>query len=171
MNALAWLERAARNAHLFGEPRGAEHPFEARDIHPGLPADVRRLFDNAHYAQATFEAFKFVDNEIKRHSKLDKTGKALMMEALRETSPLVRIADCATETGRNEQEGYKFIFAGAMMAIRNPRGHEHSVDDSVGTCLDHLGLASLLLRRLEEANYNVERASLKRLQKAARLSA
>ena len=84
------FERIVRNvARLTDAPRlvEAEHPFEVRNIHSALPAEVRRLFDNTHYTQATFEAFKFVDNEVKRHAGIDKTGKALMMEALREASP------------------------------------------------------------------------------------
>jgi uncharacterized protein (TIGR02391 family) len=150
------FERIARNAARFTDaPPVAEaaHPFEVRNIHSALPAEVKRLFDNAHYPQATFEAFKFLDNEVKRHSGVDKTGKALMMEAIREVSPLVQLTPLANETDRSEQEGYKFIFAGSMMAIRNPRGHQHSVSDDIDTCLDHLTLVSQLLRRLAQAGF------------------
>jgi uncharacterized protein (TIGR02391 family) len=106
-----------------------------------------------HYAQATFEAFKFLDNEVRRHSRLDRTGKALMMEAFKDTSPAVRLTAMLTETDRNEQEGYRFLFAGGILAIRNPRGHEHEITDDVDTCLDHLSLVSQLLRRLAKAGY------------------
>lgn len=150
------FERIVRNAIRFTEAAPAveaQHPFDVRNIHPALPAEVKRLFDNSHYAQATFEAFKFLDNEVKRHAGLDKTGKALMMEALREVSPLIRITPLRTETEKNEHEGYKFIFAGSMMAIRNPRGHEHTIHDDVDTCLDHLTLVSQLIRRLAQAGY------------------
>lgn len=153
---LSSLERVARNAHRFHEtpqlPDG-DHQFAIRDIHPSLPAEVRRLFDNGHYPQATFEAFKFLDNVVKYHARVDKTGKALMMEAFREAAPAVQLTPLTSETERVEQEGYKFMFAGSMMAIRNPRGHEHSVSDDVTTCLDHLSLVSQLLRRLERAGY------------------
>lgn len=151
------FEEIVRNAARFNESepaRMADHPFEVRDISAKLPSDVRRLFDNGHYSQATFEAFKYVDNSVKHLARIDKSGKALMMEAFRETSPLVQLTPLATESERDEQEGYKFIFAGSMMAIRNPRGHEHSVTDDVTTCLDHLTLASQLLRRLEKAGYD-----------------
>ena len=53
----------------------------------------------------------------------------------------------------DEQKGYRFLFSGAVMAIRNPRGHEVNLNDDVDTCLDHLAFASLLLRRLEQARY------------------
>ncbi|MDB4948610.1 MAG: hypothetical protein JWM27_1259 [Gemmatimonadetes bacterium] len=155
---LAELERIARNAHRFTDLQpslGAEHPFDLREIHPTLPNDVKRLFDNGHYAQATFEAFKYLDRAVKRIAKLDKSGKALMMEAFREIDPPIHRTSLATETERVEQEGYKFMFAGSMMAIRNPRGHEHSVEDDLTTCLDHLTLVSLLLRRLDSAGCKI----------------
>lgn len=151
------FERIVRNAARFTDAPPtveAQHPFEVRNIHSALPGEVKRLFDNAHYPQATFEAFKFLDNEVKRHSGVDKTGKALMMDVFRDVSPLVQLTPLTTDSERNEQEGYKFIFAGSMMAIRNPRGHEHSVRDDIDTCLDHLTLVSQLLRRLAQAGYH-----------------
>jgi uncharacterized protein (TIGR02391 family) len=150
------FERIVRNATRFTDAPPiveTEHPFELRNIHPALPIEIKRLFDNTHYTQATFEAFKFLDNEVKRHAGLDKTGKALMMDALREATPLIQLTPLISETDKNEQEGYKFIFAGSMMAIRNPRGHEHTISDDIDTCLDHLTLVSHLIRRLAQAGY------------------
>ena len=48
---------------------------------------------------------------------------------------------------------FRFVFAGSMWAIRNPRGHEFDVIDDPDTCLDHLSFVSMLLRRLEQAGY------------------
>lgn len=161
LDALGWLERASRAAAGLTEgepPRVAEHPFASRNMHVALPDVVRRLFDNGHYSQATFEAFKYLDNVVKKLSCLDKSGKALMMEALKEVSPLIQLTPLADETDRNEQEGFKFLFAGSMVAIRNPRGHEHDVADSIEMCLDHIGLASMLLRRLEQAGFDAHDA-------------
>jgi hypothetical protein len=53
----------------------------------------------------------------------------------------------------DEQKGYRFVFAGSVWAIRNPRGHEHGVNDDIDTCLDHLSFISMLIRRLEGAGY------------------
>lgn len=156
--ALVWLERVARAAANLTEaepPRDPEHPFVSRNIHSALPEVVLRLFDNGHYSQSTFGACKYLDNVVKRLSGLDKSGKALMMEALKEVAPLVQLTPLADETDRNEQEGFKFLFAGSMIAIRNPRGHEHDIVDSIELCLDHLGFVSMLLRRLEEAGFPV----------------
>lgn len=74
-----------------------------------------------------------------------------MMKAFNEQSPLIRLTDMSSTSQKDEQEGYKFIFSESVMAIRNPRGHEYGVRESPTECLDHLSLASLLLRRLESA--------------------
>jgi uncharacterized protein (TIGR02391 family) len=136
------------------EPREV-HPFESRDVHPKLPQIVRDLFDDGHFAQATFEAFKYIDKEIQRFSGDAESGFKLMMKVLSESSPLIKLTPGLTVSEKDEQKGYQFLFAGSVLAIRNPRGHEYAIKDSPDTCLDHLSLASLLLRRLEQAGYTL----------------
>lgn len=132
--------------------RDEPHPFETRNIHPDLPAKVRKLFDDGHGDLAVFDAFKFIDNEVKRISGLKgKTGYALMIEAFNENSPKIKLNALSTDSGMDEQRGYKSIFAGAAAGIRNPRGHEVDIGDTPDEALDYLALASLLLRRLDAA--------------------
>jgi uncharacterized protein (TIGR02391 family) len=154
---LAHFESVARRARLFSESRDPahafSHPFQERNIAAEIPAVVRRLFDDGHYAQATFEAYKFVDNEIRRHSGSTKSGVPLMMDVLGGDSPTVKLTSLHTVSEQDEQKGYQFLFAGAVLAIRNPRGHEYGVSDDPDLCLDHLCLASLLIRRLADAGY------------------
>ncbi len=154
------FERIARRAQLFSDEEAAIpsdlHPFEVRNIFEPLPNIVRELFDNGHYAQATFECLKFLDREIARLSGLSETGKSLMMKAFSETTPLIKLTPLTDETEKSEQEGYKFIFAGVMMAIRNPRGHEYKIRDTLDNCLDHLSFASILFRRLESAGMKIK---------------
>jgi uncharacterized protein (TIGR02391 family) len=134
-------------------PEPAEaHPFEARNIHPELPKKVRALFDDGHWEQAVFEAFKYIEKEVKRISGLrGKTGYALMMDAFNEANAKVRLSALVTDSDIDEQRGYKSIFAGASAGIRNPRGHEVDIGDTPDEALDYLALASLLLRRLDAA--------------------
>ncbi len=153
------FERITRSIGRLGyseEPRpSAEHPFEDRNIHPDLPSIVKKLFDNGHYTQATFEAFKFVDREVARLAAHSESGFKLMMAVFSQTSPLLKLNPCSTPSERDEQKGFQFLFAGSMMAIRNPRGHEYAMHDSPDECLDHLALASLLLRRLQAAGHKI----------------
>ncbi len=138
------------------EERGvSHHPFEERNIHPKLPVVVKNLFDDGHYAQSTFEAFKFVDRVVAALSSTQDSGEGLMMRAFNEVNPLISLTPRASISEKDEQRGYRFMFAGAMIGIRNPRGHEHSMRDTPDECLDHLGLASTLLRRLEAAGHSV----------------
>ncbi len=149
------FERIARKAHNFTEaasrPASAVHPFEERNIHPELPSEARRLFDNGHYSQATFEAMKFLDEEVQRIAADTDFGKSLMMRVFGGSPPKLPLNPGMTTSEQNEQEGYKFIYAGAMVGIRNPRGHTTGLLDDPDSCLDHLSLCSMLLRRLEEA--------------------
>ncbi|WP_397454764.1 TIGR02391 family protein [Pseudomonas lurida] len=127
------------------------HPFDQRNVHSKLPPKVKKLFDDGHCAEATFEAFKFVDKTVQRISKVDESGYKLMMQVFSEDSPVLQLTELSSMSEKDEQRGYRFIFSGAMMAIRNPRGHDVEATDDPDVCLDHLALASLLLRRLEQS--------------------
>ena len=97
---------------------------------------------------------KFLDNEVRRHSNLAETGVKLMMQAFGGDPPKIALTPNNTQSEKDEQEGYKFLFAGAAFAIRNPRGHDVALRDSLQECLDHLAFASMLLRRLASAGYS-----------------
>ena len=107
-----------------------------------------KLFDDGHYAQATFEAFKYIDNQVKAVSGIEDTGFSLMMNAFNETGPKIKLTNLKTMSDKDEQKGFRHIFAGTMSGIRNPRGHDNRVDP-IDLCLDHLSVASVLLRTLE----------------------
>ena len=66
------FERIVRRAQNHTEDSfrssSAVHPFDERNIHADLPAEVRRLFDDGHFSQASFEAMKFLDEEVDRKS-------------------------------------------------------------------------------------------------------
>jgi uncharacterized protein (TIGR02391 family) len=121
-----------------------------------LPEHVRKMFDDGYYSQATFEACKYLDKEVARIARCSESGYKLMMKAFHEVSPLIALTPLKTDSEKDEQQGFKFMFTGTVMAIRNPRGHEYKLKDSMDECLDHLALISLLLRRVEKAGYPLE---------------
>ena len=77
------FETIVRRAKAFdardGQDSLALHPFDRRNIHPRLPPKARKLFDDGHYAEATFEAFKFIDKVVQKQSKVSESGMKLMM--------------------------------------------------------------------------------------------
>jgi len=148
------FERIARvSGTLSNKSEGLEiasHPFDERNIHPDITVVCIKLFDDGHYSQATFEAFKYIDLKVKALSSINESGFNLMMNAFSEKNPKIKLTNLSTQSEIDEQLGYKFIFSGAMSGIINPRGHEINIDP-IERCLDHLSLASVLLRRLEDA--------------------
>lgn len=154
------FERIARKLSVLAEkqPSAApavvvEHPFDRRNIHPGLPPKVLKLFDDGYFAESTYEACKYLDKYVSKHSKISDSGYKLMMSAFDKNNPKLQLTPLVTISDKDEQEGYRFIFAGGVWAIRNPRGHEHSIVDDPDICLDHLSFVSMLLRRLEQAGF------------------
>lgn len=150
--AFSLFERIARTARNVGQLAVAEssaiRPFDERNIHPAIALVSVKLFDDGHYAQATFEALKYIDTEVKSVSGIEDTGFSLMMIAFNEKGPKIKLTDLKSMSDIDEQKGFKHIFAGAMSAIRNPRGHDNRIDP-IEVCLDHLSVASVLLRKLE----------------------
>ena len=151
------FESIVRRAGQFDQRGDSDrtplHPFDVRNIHQRLPKKVRKLFDDGYYAEATFEAFKYIDKSVQKHSKISESGFKLMMQAFDDAKPLLKLTPLSSISEVDEQKGFRFIFSGAVMAIRNPRGHEVDKHDDPDTCLDHLAFASLLLRRLEQSGF------------------
>ena len=51
-----------------------EHPVRRTHHHPEISAVSLKLFDNGHYSQATFEAFKLLDQKVKDTSGVSDGG-------------------------------------------------------------------------------------------------
>jgi uncharacterized protein (TIGR02391 family) len=154
-DTLSVFERFARNAKNFGTRGPSEapetrdvHPFDERNIHPEISTVSLKLFDNGHYSQATFEALKLLDQKVKAASGITDSGFSLMMAAFNEKNPKIKLTDLSTTSEIDEQLGFRHMFAGSMSAIRNPRGHE-IIADPIDLCLDHLSVASVLLRTFD----------------------
>ena len=124
-------------------------------LHPDVRRVSERLFRDGHPGAAIFEAFKAVNNRVKRLSGLKDDGKSLMGKAFDEQRPLLRINAGSNQSDRDEQEGFKFIFMGTMLGIRNPKAHEELVATQEDRALEYLALASLLMRRLDDAEAQI----------------
>jgi uncharacterized protein (TIGR02391 family) len=139
----------AKSGKRCRQPKG----LQLRNVHASFPAKVRKLFDDGHAAEATFYAFKYVEKVVQKHANSTQIGEKLMMSVFNEASPAMKLNAMSNPSEQDEQRGYRFIFSGAIVAIRNPGGHEITLSDDPDVCLDHLAFASLLLRRLERSGY------------------
>ncbi|MGB0085287.1 MAG: TIGR02391 family protein [Rhodomicrobiaceae bacterium] len=153
------FERIVRKASAYAgssdDRSENSHVFDIRNIHPKFPPKVRHLFDDGHYSEAAFEALKYLDKQVQRLAGENCiSGQKLMMSVFGGQTPKIKLNSGATQSEKDEQDGYKFIFAGIMAAIRNPKGHEYNLNDNLDTCLDYLSFISFLIRRLEYVGYD-----------------
>ncbi|MDP3879361.1 MAG: TIGR02391 family protein [Dehalococcoidales bacterium] len=122
--------------------------FDAMQFHSKVIEASRSLFESKHYAQAIFEAFKAVNNLVKEKSGKSQDGKDLMAKVFNESAPVIKLNDLETQSNKDEQEGFKFLFMGAMVGIRNPKAHDLVVQNDPYLTLEYLAFASLLLKRI-----------------------
>ena len=120
-------------------------------LHPQVISASSDLFTDGHYVQAVFEAFKALESRVRRQSALDTSGRDLMTKAFSGDPPPIDLSVEHGQSGRDEQEGLRFVFMGVVQGIRNPKGHELVKQDDPQRALEYLAVASILFRRLDDA--------------------
>ena len=123
--------------------------FDSMQFHPEIAKASRKLFKDGHYTDAIFRAFTVVNNFVKAKTGLDIDGKALMSRVFRVENPLIKLNELKTQSEKDEQEGFMFLFMGAMVGIRNPKAHDNIIQRNPLRTLEYLALASMLMRRAE----------------------
>ncbi len=119
-----------------------------------LRRKTEKLFKDGHHARAVEEAFKLLDNLVKKKAELqntDITGAQLMQRVFSPNKPKLRLNGGVTSSEQNEQSGYMQIFAGCMTGIRNPRAHDSDWEDTEERALQLLILANHLIERAQMA--------------------
>lgn len=121
-----------------------------------LRKKTEKLFKDGHHARAVEEAYKFVDNLVKKKANLQGTtltGSKLMQTTFSLGKPLLKLNECVSASEQNEQSGYMQIFSGCMTGIRNPRAHESDWEDTEQRALQLLVLANHLIERVNMAEF------------------
>ncbi len=125
-------------------------------LHPDIQRVSEKLYRDGSCAEAACRAFIEVNARVKRLYQMlcpndtnPPDGQALMNKIFADKEPVAETADRSTQTGRDIHMGTRFLFAGAMAALRNPKSHENigiEKDDS----MRQLIFASMLMFRLDE---------------------
>jgi uncharacterized protein (TIGR02391 family) len=127
----------------------AKRTFRESNIHPELIKGIGKLFEDGHYANAVEDACKILEMFVQMRSmRPDLSGTDLMQKVFSPKNPILKFNELKTETDLSEQQGMMFLYAGAMLALRNPRAHSIRVDDPENA-LDIILLISLLLKSLD----------------------
>jgi len=129
----------------------ARTTFEGMDLHPRIAAVCGDLYRDGHYSQAVFDASKALVNFVKERSgKYDLDGTKLMTTVFSKNNPVLAFNELKDQSDSDEQEGMMYLFMGAVLGVRNPRGHSFLTDSPEGA-LEYIGLLSLLANRVEKA--------------------
>lgn len=124
---------------------------------PDLQRVVLKLFMDGHYTRAVEEAFKFLNNLVKRRAGLPEDGAPLMRRAFSLNSPILTLNSGRSRSEQDEQQGHMEILAGCMTGIRNPRAHEHDWVDNEKRALQLLAFADYLVQRVKSAKISPAR--------------
>lgn len=122
--------------------------FDAMQFHPRVVKASKSLFADGYYAQAIFEAFKAVENFVKEKSGSTLYGKQLMATVFNEDKPIIQVPE-AGHFDKDVQEGFKFLFMGGTLGIRNPKAHQEVIQKDPFITLEYLGFASFLIKRID----------------------
>lgn len=157
-----YSSRRAYVAGLYKDRPAGEGPNAASFwdlIHPEITAVARSRYESGHYADSVEAALKEINSRmkavVKQQTGQEFDGADLMNRAFSPKNPILTLDDLSTEDGKNIQQGYMQIFAGAMMGARNPKAHSNIVL-SPEEATDHLFLVSLMLKKFEAAAKKLE---------------
>lgn len=125
-------------------------------LHPNIQKVSEKLYRDGSYAEAACNAFIEINSRLKElyraaypESENIPDGQSLMNKVFAENDPVLEAGDRTTQTGKDIHSGTRFLFAGAMAALRNPKAHENikiGKDDS----MRRLIFASMLMFQIDE---------------------
>ena len=116
-----------------------------------LNKTVKKFYKDGHHARAVEEAYKLLDNVVKKLSGVNESGSKLMQTVFSVGNPVLMLNAGSSTSEQDEQKGYMQIFSGCMTGIRNPRAHECEWEDSENHALQLLAFANYLVERVENS--------------------
>jgi uncharacterized protein (TIGR02391 family) len=112
------------------ERKIAENMFEQIITHPQIKEVSNFLFKTGNYRNAVLDAAIRLEVMIKEKTDYPKdnkgkelSGVSLMHKVFDSTNPILSWRKNETQIEKDELEGYKFIFAGTVLGIRDPKAH------------------------------------------------
>ncbi len=145
---LQMFERIVRKSPPMEAPQSATHPFDSRNISEVLPKKIRKLFDDGHYSHAILDAFKFIEQMLRKGSnKPQGYGSGLIKYALEGDAPKVKLRCPETEEYGKFRDNFEKMLLGAFGNLRNPHGHK-IIELDPDQCLDELTIAAYFIRNI-----------------------
>jgi len=131
-------------------------------MHPVVVEVAKQRVLRGFYADAVEAAFKEINVRVKTQANgfvdESKDGASLMQKVFSPEKPIIDFRKDTSQSEKDVQQGYMFMFSGAMSGIRNPKAHanEHiEIDDAYRK----LAFASMLMYKLDEGKKNMEKSN------------
>lgn len=115
-----------------------------------------KKYQDGHYSDAVESAIKEINDRLKhlfkKYKNEEKDGSDLFSLVFNAdiSKALLKVNDLSTISGKDEQEGYKFLFMGTWKGIRNPKAHANTYL-SKEQAYKRLIFASMLMEKIDEA--------------------
>lgn len=120
-------------------------------LHEKIKKASLKLYVDGHLRESVLNGITAVFDVIRGRTQLDMDGDKLVGKVFAIDNPILVLSELDTESGKNDQKGFIQIFKGAYQGIRNPKSHSLNHDLNNSTAGQYLVLASLLMRRVEDA--------------------
>lgn len=118
-------------------------------LHPRIVDAAGSLFADEHFRNAIFEASIALTEAVKEKSEVsERDGTSLMQFVFSVDKPILRVSD-----DKDERLGAMWLFTGAVMGVRNPRGHHLRTgeDLDVTQAFEWLAFISALMRMVDQS--------------------
>jgi uncharacterized protein (TIGR02391 family) len=121
-------------------------------LHERISDVSLKKFKDNYYAESVEAAYKEINTRLKalymkyRSNELD--GATLYENVFSTSNPLLKIGELQTQSEKNEQLGYQYIFKGTWMSIRSPKAHAN-ITIPEDEAFDRLILASMLMKKID----------------------
>ena len=139
---------------------GLETNKKGLDLTPTLHHLVYKVsynkFLDGYYSDAVETAIKEINTRLKNLYKKYKNKEldgadlfAMVFNSDKEKTLLIAGDDLISQSGKDEQEGYRLLFMGLWKGIRNPKAHANTSLNKE-ECVDRLLFTSMLMNKIDE---------------------
>lgn len=121
-------------------------------LHPEISKHALQQYKNGHLRDSVLNSIIAVFDLIRKKTGLKDDGDRLIGKAFSLENPYLILSEINSESGQSDQKGFIQIFKGSYQGIRNPKAHSLTHDLTPLKAAQYLVFASLLARRVDEAN-------------------
>lgn len=136
-----------KKADIQGTPAAEIADTALGKLHPRVQTVAAKLFRDGHFRQAILDSYIAVVDDVKTKSgRGDLDGTPLMQTVFSPKNPILVVS-----SDPDEQQGFMWLFSGAVMAIRNPKAHRLVQQADPVRAYEWLAFVSVLFRVLDDA--------------------